>query len=323
MSLLQTVTGYYGYIQWGEQFLAQVTPGLLVTQTGWIANDDYLLTKKLLGVLNLENASVGAAVATGHQALDMIGNRLVQLYKTVKHVKRGDFRTATKILFSDPKYKGRNIKGFSLSGSVLEFNYGWAPAIADIYAASRTLQQSHRDCFERVVRARHTVQDLVSTDPAFAFQKAESKTSKQIIAYLSVDPAHDLADNLGLTDWKSIAWEVIPFSFVVDWVKPIGNYLEVSHLSQRLKGQFVLTTTTKSVAMASGFGPSPPRPGGITPNIVFTGGMTKGITTNRTVASSLPAVPIPAAKAPFSFDTTGGKTRVLNAIALLGSLLGK
>jgi hypothetical protein len=43
---------------------------------------------------------------------------------------------------------------------------------------------------------------------------------------LLTNPNLGLASRMGLVNPLSIAWEVVPFSFVVDWFLPVGNFLE-------------------------------------------------------------------------------------------------
>jgi hypothetical protein len=47
--------------------------------------------------------------------------------------------------------------------------------------------------------------------------------------------------SLGLTDPLSVVWEIIPYSFVVDWFLPVGTYLENLNVIPKLKGKFLTT----------------------------------------------------------------------------------
>lgn len=46
---------------------------------------------------------------------------------------------------------------------------------------------------------------------------------------------------VGLMDPLSVAWELVPFSFVLDWFLPIGSWLSARGLSQAMTGTFVTT----------------------------------------------------------------------------------
>jgi hypothetical protein len=43
-------------------------------------------------------------------------------------------------------------------------------------------------------------------------------------------------------DPLSVAWELLPWSFVVDWFIPIGSYLDLVNQVPSLKGRFLTTT---------------------------------------------------------------------------------
>jgi hypothetical protein len=51
--------------------------------------------------------------------------------------------------------------------------------------------------------------------------------------------------NLGLTDPLSVAWELIPYSFVVDWFVPIGTYLDNLNAIPKLIGRFLTIQTRR------------------------------------------------------------------------------
>jgi len=52
----------------------------------------------------------------------------------------------------------------------------------------------------------------------------------------------DVPQLAGLQDPASVAWELLPWSFVVDWFIPIGNWLECRGLASSLTGTFVIST---------------------------------------------------------------------------------
>ncbi len=48
----------------------------------------------------------------------------------------------------------------------------------------------------------------------------------------------------GLTDPSSVLWELTPWSFVIDWFIPIGNYLNARGLAQATTGTYVYSWTS-------------------------------------------------------------------------------
>jgi hypothetical protein len=47
--------------------------------------------------------------------------------------------------------------------------------------------------------------------------------------------------SLGLLDPLSVAWEILPWSFVVDWFYPVGTFLDNLSIIPQLEGRFTQT----------------------------------------------------------------------------------
>jgi len=49
----------------------------------------------------------------------------------------------------------------------------------------------------------------------------------------------------GVADWRSVAWELLPWSFVADWAIPIGAYMHARGVVQLMEGKYVLVTRVR------------------------------------------------------------------------------
>jgi len=57
--------------------------------------------------------------------------------------------------------------------------------------------------------------------------KVKAKTKcKFVLRFRLASPLRSFAAQTGFTNPINLAWEILPFSFVVDWFLPIGPYLE-------------------------------------------------------------------------------------------------
>jgi len=117
----------------------------------------------------------------------------------------------------------------------LELQYGWKPLMSDIIGSCNALNKSI-DADERVIIRVHgkaaesyTKKWVKTTDfMPYVYQDVEDKIDhyvKVMMAYHQRNPLLASLSGLGLTNPAEIIWERIPYSFVVDWFLPVGNWL--------------------------------------------------------------------------------------------------
>lgn len=140
----------------------------------------------------------------------------------------------------------------------LEFHFGWRPLVMDIYSCIDILQQpcpSHtvkvrnRDKYTYHSEDRWT--DIVIYNgqpkqyPFGSIGETEYEVMMQYIADLQVDnPNVYMANQLGVVNPAQVLWEVIPYSFLVDWFIPVGSFLnQYTDFSGMSLGQPMTTTT--------------------------------------------------------------------------------
>lgn len=114
----------------------------------------------------------------------------------------------------------------NVSATWLEYHFGWEPLVKDIYNAIDVLQNPYQPV--RVVgraKASRTTDDSGTRNRWYV--DTQSTFGWRISADLSVsNPNLYRANQLGLVNPASIAWELVPFSFVVDWFLPVGAFLD-------------------------------------------------------------------------------------------------
>jgi len=73
--------------------------------------------------------------------------------------------------------------------------------------------------------------------------RGEWKKSQSAIFYVQTDvPAH----RISLGNPMELAWELIPFSFVVDWFLPIGNWISALDATLHVTGTWGTVTTKRN-----------------------------------------------------------------------------
>lgn len=110
----------------------------------------------------------------------------------------------------------------------LEYWFGWSPLLSDIHSSVDVLQNTPP------AATRRTFRGSGSASSARSLGADQYGFSNYAITYraryqCNVDVANaDLfrANALGLTNPLTVAWEVVPFSFLVDWFLPVSRFLE-------------------------------------------------------------------------------------------------
>jgi hypothetical protein len=189
------------------------------------------------------SAALGTTLAEGKQAMGMITNRLVTLAKFANSLRKLHFRDAAEILGSQlpPKGKRRSDGSWSFglrdeakwfSNNFLEFHFGWKPLVQDIYDAAETLSDPI-PAWKVEVRKSLSAESkapLHFHDGSDEGWSVKIDTWKQTISMRSEvsvsNPNLALASSLGLTNPAAVAWELVPFSFVLDWFVNVGDFLE-------------------------------------------------------------------------------------------------
>lgn len=180
---------------------------------------------KVLG----SNAELGVNLAERHQAVRMVVDRANTLRKSYLALRRGRLREFFRLLNVKPLPKhqrwtyARNASAFWL-----EYHFGWSPLIGDIYNACDVLQSGYGK--PRLVRARGSASDYIGSWPNYAthltLRSVSLRCDVQTGAQVEVtNPNLHQAARLGLINPISVAWELIPFSFLVDWFIPVSNFL--------------------------------------------------------------------------------------------------
>lgn len=119
-----------------------------------------------------------------------------------------------------------------VTGKWLEYSYGWMPLVNSVYDAFETLSREQTSEVRRIVarsgRRRETSRIRMTWGNAYGEYPAQEEMINSDRLVLCYD--FDLRDTNKLWDWTSlnpatIAWELLPFSFVADWFVSVGDSL--------------------------------------------------------------------------------------------------
>lgn len=158
------------------------------------------------------------------QTFDSIAKNANRLTFAFQLLSRGRRHSAMKALGLKPSGKKWS-RPRDAAGLFLEWHFGWEPLIKDIYTACDILQN---DVEPKLVVGKASANGFVrkAIAPFTWSQNMSIKCSVKMQAQVSVsNPNLHRASQLGLTNPAAVAWELIPFSFLVDWFIPVGNFL--------------------------------------------------------------------------------------------------
>lgn len=204
----------------------------------------------------------------------------------------------------------------------LEFMYGVQPLIGSVFGIADELLRHH---INKTQRWKATETDTgykpntIMVQAYYGPEYIDKYINLQMKLWCTVGVTMKVRNEFEISRWTSlnpvsIAWELMPYSFVVDWFYNVGGYLRNYETAMTSGGDFVTGYCTKGAAF-SGSALKPftftNPPGSDLFNTDFNGGRY-----NRTLLTSYPVPNKPKLQADL------GSSRMLNAAALLGNFLG-
>lgn len=206
----------------------------------------------------------------------------------------------------------------------LEYQYGWRPLVGTIYDAFSKIVDPYGPSWTYPVSARGNLVQTVSSPYVNAAYKGTQvdtlRTRVEIGLVLS--PAQSRLQALaGFTSLNpvSIAWELMPYSFVVDWFYNIGDYLRNAETAWLWADNFQFGYVTTTAWNSRVLTPTPYQSWNGYLRLTFNGtpGRSDYRYKDRAVLSSYP---LPRK---LQVHAKLGSERLLSAAALLSQFLGK
>lgn len=259
--------------------------------------------------------------ATSKTVLDTV----VKLCDAFRKAKKGNFSGAMGALGLDPRGlkdpRGRRKNAAALSQRWLALQYGWKPLMGDIYGAVEALNELHNDQppFQKAFARRKktwekSINQMVGVDYHTLHETDTTEVSSAVYFEVPAPPIRSLG-SLGIMNPATIAWELLPWSFVIDWFIPIGSFLNT--LDATSGASFVAGYRTvhsrRRATSAANYRAHPAyqfRTGGVT-------GWTEILEVNRVKLTTWPTISRPRFKNPISAG------HAANALALLITTFSK
>jgi hypothetical protein len=168
-----------------------------------------LALSRLYAKLRDSKASLAVDIAQGGQTYRMISSSVDRVLTFARKLKRQPMA--------------------ELSKAWLEYQYGWRPALQTMYEVANHVRNN---CLSRVVKGYGHEQVPISDSYALGGGPLTVSRRGSYTLHCTFGCRLNIKNNT-LYDLQrfttlnpaSIAWELVPYSFVVDWFYDVGNYL--------------------------------------------------------------------------------------------------
>lgn len=293
-----TSTRRYGHNQQGYNLMYRPFPSGLENQA----------VIQALAKLKDQRINLGVAMAEAQKTADMLGSissRIARGYRALRK--------------KDPKGAARAL-GFTDKGAIpnqwLEYQYGITPLLQDLKGGWDELQRQQGWSWVTTVRAERRSEERILQEYGGYLGTIDTKWDHRCAVSLSYRPRQYALQSIartGLSNPAEILWELVPFSFVVDWMYPVGDALHA--LDATVGYEFLHGSCTK---FTRGVGHVVPKwgPTSMGRLAMVSPGVGKSVKFNRTVYASSPLPRPPSLKNPLSLG------HMANGLSLLASIFG-
>lgn len=198
------------------------------TLSGWTVNPETegfnaARTKALLKLQD-QKVQLGVDLAEAKKTFNMVAGLASQLWRGLLYAKRRQWEAMRRELglgYQDV------FTGKASSRRLLEMQYGWMPLMQSLKGGYDLLTEQVKDKALLVHGyGNHRMDYTFSGRSSDALGlRIRNRYQCGITANMSNDFSRTLT-RAGLVNPLSLGWELVPYSFVIDWGIPIGNVLE-------------------------------------------------------------------------------------------------
>lgn len=280
---------------------------------GWDGNLVDQASVKAMSKLSQRDFDLGTAWAERGKTAQLLGDMATVGVRALNAIRKRDGRRLLNELGLDHD----GARGRGVVDAYLAYHYGMKPLMQDVAGATSALARLPPESWRIRVSAKAgkgesgTFPVHFQNGLAFSVRQSSFKGSRCIVVATQrqLTRHQDLMWATGLDNPLGTAWELTPFSFVVDWAIPIGDWLDGLNSLKYYK-DFSVVRSQKYVSETA-VGPCVTSTSGARYDCRFTGGGDRCVSLERRI-SSMPIHGLPV-KNPVSVD------HMAKALSLLAS----
>lgn len=215
---------------------------------------------KFLNELTDVKLSIGQIYAERRKTVALIANRVGSLYRAYRSLRRG----------RNPFNGNRRSDPERAPELWLEYTYGWVPLVQDVHDALEFEKNNRPHAHISKKVNDHFTVDEQSGGTLYPYVQWERRNTIQCTRtyrlgadIIVTDPGWAFLNQFDISNPAALAWELLPYSFVVDWFIPVGDWLRVMNATagitfvnpyQIIKGQITEQSVISLKASSGQFG---------------------------------------------------------------------
>lgn len=293
------------------------------TTTLWSSNAHAKARSKVIGNIQRLKSNVAQNIAEYRQVQNMFGTNVRRITNAYRALRHGDVRGFSRNIPLRKRHEQSLLRRgpFDVRRNAptiwLETQYGWLPLLGDIYTGMTNFYKRVEEGY--TIRAKGSGVDTIVSqddwvnDPGIVRHRDTNR--KKIYCQYIIDYEVDFARLVNMQSWGIynpwlLAWELVPYSFVVDWFLPVGDWLSQVgystglYFKRGMRSGMIVSDTVRT------FGPQP-----TTANetrVLKGSDWFRSVRFNRDKLTTFPSPGAPR----FDRDGLRGK-RIANALSLL------
>jgi hypothetical protein len=160
--------------------------------------------------------------------------RIVEAARALRRGRLGDFAHALELGDNMPSAKQwekvlKTPVSKRIANHWLEYQYGWKPLLQDAFGVSELLTNhlvTDRYNIGSRSSGKSTLKDSGGSIDTVKWVLEKTTKCRMSLTYRLENAGQAVLAQTGISNPALLAWELLPYSFVVDWFVPVGNYLQ-------------------------------------------------------------------------------------------------